>query len=147
MSPARLSNYVPGRGPKARPVGLARHDPKFKRSGSTRNSNNTGLFGLKPDEAARMYIYMYGYEKKVLNCRYPSSCLGLGPRLSLRSGPVDQMDWGRPVLRYMLHMGWAEPLRIVPAWSQPRPRWRPRSLLLTVSVICDSSLNSLVVKK
>jgi hypothetical protein len=37
MSPARLSNYGPGRGPRARPMG---------QSGMARNSNNTGLFGL-----------------------------------------------------------------------------------------------------
>jgi hypothetical protein len=33
--------------------GPARHDPKFKRAGSTRNSNNTGLFGLGPGRAGR----------------------------------------------------------------------------------------------
>jgi hypothetical protein len=46
MSPTRLSNYRSGRGP-------ARHDPKFKQVGPTRNSNNTGLFGLGPDRAGR----------------------------------------------------------------------------------------------
>jgi hypothetical protein len=47
MSPARLSNYGPGRGPRAR------HGPKFKRAGPARNSNNTGLFGLGPGRAGR----------------------------------------------------------------------------------------------
>jgi hypothetical protein len=37
MSPARLSNYGPGRGPRARPMG---------RPSMARNSNNTGLSGL-----------------------------------------------------------------------------------------------------
>jgi hypothetical protein len=39
MSPARLSNYVSSRGPRARPVGWP---------DTARNSNNTGLFGLGP---------------------------------------------------------------------------------------------------
>jgi hypothetical protein len=50
MSPTRLSNYGSGRGP-------ARHDLKFKRVGPARNSNNMGLFGLRPGRAARMYTY------------------------------------------------------------------------------------------
>jgi hypothetical protein len=55
MSPARLSNYVPSRrlGPWA--------GPKFKRVGSAQNLNNTGLFGLGPDRAARMSTYTYDY--------------------------------------------------------------------------------------
>jgi hypothetical protein len=50
MSPARLSNYGPGCGP-------AQHDPKFKRVGPGRNSNNMILFGLGPGRAARIYTY------------------------------------------------------------------------------------------
>jgi hypothetical protein len=46
MSPARLSNYGPGRGP-------AQHGPKFKQTGLAQNSNNTGLFGLGPGRAGR----------------------------------------------------------------------------------------------
>jgi hypothetical protein len=56
MSPARLSNYGLGRGPRARSMGrpgTARHDPKFKRAGPARNSNNTGLFGLGSGRAGR----------------------------------------------------------------------------------------------
>jgi hypothetical protein len=44
MNLTRLSNYGPG-------CGSARHDPKFKRVGSAQNSNNTGLFGLRPGRA------------------------------------------------------------------------------------------------
>jgi hypothetical protein len=46
MSPARLSNHASGRGP-------TQHDPKFKRVGPGRNSNNTGIFGLGPDRVGR----------------------------------------------------------------------------------------------
>jgi hypothetical protein len=57
MSPTRLSNYGPGRGPRARPMG---------RPGTTRNSNGPGqpeiqtiraFFGLGLGRAARMYTY------------------------------------------------------------------------------------------
>jgi hypothetical protein len=62
MSPTRLSNYGPGHGPRARSVG--RPSPKFKRSGPARNSNNTGLFGLGPGRAARMYTYTHQPRKE-----------------------------------------------------------------------------------
>jgi hypothetical protein len=48
----RLSNYGSDRGPD-------RHGPKFKRVGPARNSNNTDLFGLESDRAARMYTYTH----------------------------------------------------------------------------------------
>jgi hypothetical protein len=51
MSPARLSNYGSGRGPRARLVG--RLSPKFKRVEPGRNSYNTDLFGLGPSRAGR----------------------------------------------------------------------------------------------
>jgi hypothetical protein len=44
MSPARLSNYGPGRGPRVRPVGWP---------DTARNSNNTDLFGLRPGRAGQ----------------------------------------------------------------------------------------------
>jgi hypothetical protein len=48
MSPTRLANYVPGHGPRARPVG---------QSGKTQNLNNTDLFRLGLDQVGRMYTY------------------------------------------------------------------------------------------
>jgi hypothetical protein len=58
MSPTRLSNYGPGRGPRARPMG---------RPGTTRNSNGPARPEFKyygpfrawvgPGRAARMYTY------------------------------------------------------------------------------------------
>jgi hypothetical protein len=67
MSPTRLSNYVPGRGPRARPMG---------RPGTARNSNESGRPEIQtsqagpkfkqyepfrawavPGRAARMYTY------------------------------------------------------------------------------------------
>jgi hypothetical protein len=60
MSPARLINYEPGRGPRARPMG---------RPGTARNSNGptrpeiqtirafSGLGRAGPGRAARMYTY------------------------------------------------------------------------------------------
>jgi hypothetical protein len=44
MSPTRLSNYVSDRGSRARPM---------DRPGTTRNSNNMGLFRLETDRARR----------------------------------------------------------------------------------------------
>jgi hypothetical protein len=42
MSPERLSNYGPGRGPRARPMG---------RPNTVQNSNNTDIFGFGPGRA------------------------------------------------------------------------------------------------
>jgi hypothetical protein len=58
MSPTRLSNYVLGCGPRARPVGCP---------SPTQNLNGPGHFGLGLDRATRMYTY----NKDLIHARFP----------------------------------------------------------------------------
>jgi hypothetical protein len=95
MSPTHLSNYGLGRGSRARHVG--RHDPKFKRAGPARNSNNTGLFGLGPGwvgrpECTRIVLSPHGaYDPHVSVSLLPRA---RPPPLSLHlHGPSHNRPW------------------------------------------------------
>jgi hypothetical protein len=55
MSPSRLGDYVPDRGPKA---GSARHHPKIKQTEPARNSNNMSLFGFGLDRTGRPNVHL-----------------------------------------------------------------------------------------
>jgi hypothetical protein len=63
MSPARLSNYGPGRGPRARPMG---------RPGTARNSNRPGRTG-RPECTPIVLFYAMVDALPILSTR-PSTC-------------------------------------------------------------------------